>query len=53
MCVSHLLFANDAVFLLYLLKKNLCDDNSEQILYTRMVLTFFEAVTRLKVNLSK
>ena len=53
MCVSHLLFANDAVFLFYLLKKKLCDDNSKQILYIRMVLTFFEAVTRLKVNRSK
>lgn len=44
LCVLHLLFAD--------LKILFSDANYEQILYIRMVLTYFEAVTGLKVNQS-
>ena len=41
----HLLFANDTIIF--------CDASREQLLYVRMVLIFFEAITGLKVNVGK
>ena len=43
--VSHLLFVDDTTLF--------CDANTEQILYIRLLLTCFEAMTRLRVNLGK
>ena len=43
--ISHLLFADDTI-LFY-------DASREQLLYVRMVLIFFEAITGLKVNVGK
>ena len=43
--ISHLLFEDDTI-LFY-------DANTEQILYIWMLLTCFEAVSRLRVNLGK
>ena len=43
--VSHLLYANDTIMF--------CDADPEQLLYIRMVLTCFEAVTSLRVNMNK
>ena len=43
--ISYLLFANDTNLF--------CDASREQLLYIRMVLIFFEAITGLKVNVSK
>ena len=43
--VSHLLYADDTIIF--------CDANPEQLLYLRMVLTCFEAVTGLRVNMLK
>jgi hypothetical protein len=44
-CVSHLLHADDTILF--------CDANLVQLLYIRMVLTCFEVVTGLKVNMAK
>jgi hypothetical protein len=43
--VSHLLYANDTILF--------CDACLEQVSYIRRVLTCFEAVTSLHVNMSK
>jgi hypothetical protein len=45
LCVSHLLYADDTIIL--------CDANPEHLLYIRMILTCFEAVTGLRVNMHK
>ena len=43
--ISHLLFANDTILF--------CDASRDRLLYVRMVLIFFEAITGLKVNVGK
>ena len=43
--VSHLLYADDTIIF--------CDANPEQLLYIRMVLTCFKAVTGLPMNMLK
>ncbi len=44
-CVSHLFYADDTILF--------CDAHPEQLLYIRMVFTCFEAITGLKVNMTK
>ena len=43
--ISHLVFADDTILF--------CDPTREQLLYIRMVMIFFEAITGLKVNIGK
>ena len=43
--ISHILFADDTILF--------CDASREQILSIRLVLTCFQAFTRLKVNVGK
>ena len=43
--VFHLLFANDTLIL--------CDANKENIEYLSWVFMWFEAISRLKINLEK
>ena len=45
MHISHLLFADDTILF--------WDASRKQLLYIRMVLIFFEAITGLRVNVSK
>ena len=44
--ISHLLFADNTIFFF-------CDASREQLLYIRIVLIFFEAITGVKVNVGK
>ena len=43
--ISHLLFANDTLIF--------CEVSSDNLIYLRAILTWFEATSRLRVNLGK
>jgi hypothetical protein len=45
LCISHLLFANDILIF--------SDANPSHIFHLRLVFTWFEAISRLKINFSK
>jgi hypothetical protein len=45
LCISHLLFANDTLIF--------SDANRNHILYLRLLFSWFEAISGLKINLSK
>ena len=45
LAVSHLLFANNTLIF--------CDTNLDQVLFLRMILIWFKAVSGLKINLGK
>ena len=42
LAVSHLLFVDDTLIF--------CDDDLDQVLFLRMILIWFEAVSGLKIN---
>ena len=43
--ISHLLYANDTILF--------CDADLEHLMYIRLILTCFQAITGLKINMAK